>query len=260
MFDHQAVIFCDGACSGNPGPGGWGAIVVVCDHVVELGGFKSHTTNNQMEIWAAIQALDYLINQVQKLPKKIVIYTDSSYLIKVITKWIYGWIQNNWVTSQGEPVKNVDLLRELLKVVNQLKPSEIEWVYVPGHSGVVGNERVDEIAVAFSKQITPSLHLFNGKLADYPRSHLLDSLPNHKKDATVDHNNKARAGKKPMGYLAYVNEVVYVFKTWSECAQATQGKSGAKYRKFSSPDEAISILRSWNVPDDKIHEVQHEIQ
>jgi len=259
VSEDKVIIFCDGACSGNPGPGGWGVIVISRDHVIEFGGSEPQTTNNQMEILAATKALIYTLNKVENIPKKILIYTDSSYLISAITKWIYAWIQNNWVTAQGDPVKNVEYFTALLEVVNKLKPSEIEWVYVPGHSGVVGNERVDEIAVAFSKQLESDLQLFDGKLSDYPRSDVLESLPDNKKVPRADKIKESSINKKTLGYLAYINQTVYVFKTWDECARVTQGQPGAKYRKFSSSEEAISILKGWNVPDSKIKEVQHEI-
>tara|TARA_B100000575_G_C22798693_1_gene471630 strand:- start:37 stop:495 length:459 start_codon:yes stop_codon:yes gene_type:complete len=131
-------IYTDGACSGNPGPGGWGAIIYYLEKETELSGFFENTTNNRMELTAAIKALEYF-----KEKSKINIYTDSNYLRMGITSWIDSWKKNNWRTSQKKKVKNVDLWREL----DRLKEfHEIEWHWVKAHAGNKGNERADYLA------------------------------------------------------------------------------------------------------------------
>lgn len=134
----KVTIYTDGACSGNPGPGGWGALLIYGDHERELMGGDVLTTNNRMELAAAIEALNAL-----KRPCTTDIYTDSKYVMDGITKWIHGWRKNGWRTSQKKPVKNADLWEALDLAV---KPHDIKWHWVKGHAGHDGNERADEIA------------------------------------------------------------------------------------------------------------------
>lgn len=134
----QVVIYTDGACSGNPGPGGWGALLTFGKHEKEIFGGAPHTTNNRMELTAAIKALEAL-----KRPSPVTLYTDSQYLRQGITEWLAGWKRNNWRTSTKKPVKNDDLWRELdhLSQIHQ-----VDWRWVKGHAGHPENERVDALA------------------------------------------------------------------------------------------------------------------
>ena len=132
------VVHTDGACSGNPGPGGWGAILVWGDHRRELCGGEPETTNNRMELLAAISALDAL-----KRPVKVELHTDSSYLKDGITKWIHGWKRNGWRTADKREVKNVDLWQRLDALASR---HDIDWHWVKGHAGDADNERADELA------------------------------------------------------------------------------------------------------------------
>ncbi len=131
-------IFCDGACSGNPGVGGWGSVLRWNGHEKELSGAAGETTNNRMELTAAIEALASL-----KRPCDVVLTTDSQYLAKGMTEWIAGWQKRGWVNSKKEPVLNRDLWERLLELA---KIHEIEWVWVRGHNGHPENERCDELA------------------------------------------------------------------------------------------------------------------
>ncbi|OLP19877.1 ribonuclease HI [Leptolyngbya sp. 'hensonii'] len=138
-------IYTDGACSGNPGPGGWGVVINFSDGTLhELGGAAADTTNNRMELQAAIAALQFLAAYPQVEP--IALYTDSEYVRNGITKWIAGWKKKGWKTSQGQPVLN----RELWETLDQLNSRQVTWHYVRGHTGDIGNERCDTIARAFS--------------------------------------------------------------------------------------------------------------
>jgi ribonuclease HI len=139
-------IYTDGACSGNPGPGGWGTVVYFADGgTQELGGGdRGRTTNNRMEMQATIAGLEYYQASGQK--EGVVLYTDSQYVINGITKWISGWKKKGWKSSTGKAVLNQDLWEEL----DALNSRKIEWRYVKGHSGDEGNERCDRIAVAYS--------------------------------------------------------------------------------------------------------------
>ncbi|MEN3381998.1 MAG: ribonuclease [Hyphomicrobiales bacterium] len=134
----HVVIHTDGACSGNPGPGGWGAILHWRDHERELKGGEAHTTNNRMELMAAISALEAL-----KKPCAVDIHTDSQYLRNGIMQWIHGWKRNGWRTASKEPVKNVDLWQRLDAA---LHTHTVRWHWVKGHAGHDLNERADELA------------------------------------------------------------------------------------------------------------------
>ena len=136
----QVDIFTDGACSGNPGPGGWGAILRYGDVEKELSGGAAHTTNNRMELMAAIKALEALTK-----PSHVKIHTDSQYVKDGITKWLPQWEARGWKTADKKPVKNVDLWQRLQEA---MKPHEVEFIWVRGHSGHPENERADQLAVA----------------------------------------------------------------------------------------------------------------
>ncbi|GAB6067310.1 ribonuclease HI [Methylothermus subterraneus] len=140
MGQNDAIveIYTDGACRGNPGPGGWGALLRWRGKELELCGAEPATTNNRMELMAAIRALEAL-----KRPCKIVLHTDSLYLKQGITDWLPNWIRRDWKTSAGKPVKNLDLWQRLLKAMTR---HQIQWEWVRGHSGHPENERVDQLA------------------------------------------------------------------------------------------------------------------
>jgi len=134
----KTVIYTDGACSGNPGPGGWGAVLRYGDVVKELHGGDRATTNNRMELMAVISALEALTR-----PVPVQLYTDSKYVLDGITKWVPGWQRNGWKTAAKQPVKNVDLWQRLVAAMD---PYDISWHWVKGHNGIAGNERADELA------------------------------------------------------------------------------------------------------------------
>ncbi len=130
--------FTDGACKGNPGPGGWGVVLRMGQHEREMSGHEAHTTNNRMELTAVIRALDAL-----KEPCHVALHTDSRYVIDGITKWIFGWQKNGWINSQKKPVLNADLWQQLLE---SHKRHRIDWIWVKGHDGHPENERADRLA------------------------------------------------------------------------------------------------------------------
>ena len=134
----EVEIFTDGACKGNPGPGGWGVIIRAGAREKELSGGEQLTTNNRMELMAAIEALKAL-----KRPCRVALTTDSNYVRDGITKWIHGWRRNGWKTADRKPVKNADLWQALLDAV---APHRIEWHWVKGHAGHPDNERADLLA------------------------------------------------------------------------------------------------------------------
>jgi ribonuclease HI len=135
----EVTIYTDGACSGNPGPGGWGAVLFHGERRKEISGAESHTTNNRMELQAAIQALSIL-----KQPCTIKLYSDSAYLVNCFKQnWHIGWQRNGWKNSKGQPVENQDLWKELLRLMNM---HQVEYVKVKGHSDNEWNNRCDELA------------------------------------------------------------------------------------------------------------------
>ncbi len=136
----RVEIYTDGACSGNPGIGGWGAYLKYKDNVKELSGSAENTTNNRMELVAAIEGLKIL-----KKSSKVNLYTDSVYLKDGITKWIFNWQKNNWKNANKKDVKNKDLWIQLLEVVNK---HDINWIWVKGHEGNEGNEIADNLATS----------------------------------------------------------------------------------------------------------------
>ena len=146
---NQVEIFTDGACKGNPGPGGWGALIRAGTHEKELSGGEPLTTNNRMELMAAIAALKALTR-----PCSVVLSTDSIYVRDGITKWIHGWQRNGWRTADKKPVKNADLWQALLEAA---APHRIKWEWVKGHSGHPENERADQLACAAAARFRPNM-------------------------------------------------------------------------------------------------------
>ena len=138
MDKDKVEIFTDGACKGNPGPGGWGAWLKTGEHEKELCGGEPNTTNNRMELMAVIEALTALTR-----PCSVVLHTDSQYVQKGISEWIHGWKKRGWKTAAREPVKNADLWQALDAAQAR---HQVEWRWVRGHSGHAGNERADQLA------------------------------------------------------------------------------------------------------------------
>ena len=141
----RVEIFTDGACKGNPGPGGWGALLRMGRHEKELSGGEPATTNNRMEMTAVIRALEALIE-----PCEVVIHSDSRYVIDGMTQWIHGWQKKGWVNASKKPVRNADLWHELIEAARRHR---ITWQWVKGHDGHVENERADRLASAAAEAV-----------------------------------------------------------------------------------------------------------
>ena len=262
------MAFTDGAASGNPGPGGWAAVVVTPQgHVTELGGGAAHTTNNKMELTGAIGALE----QVARDPEPVRIYTDSSYVIKGITQWVWNWQRRGWKTAEGGDVLNRDLWEQLLSLVNARGRSRVEWHWVRGHDGTPGNERVDEIAVAFSRGRPDTL--YDGPLSGYalPILELPDNTALPERTSAVRRSPapagggslfaaeaggpsgaaavKSRPATKgaPYSYLSLVDGALERHATWAECERRVKGRAGARFKKAMSAADEAAILRSWGI-------------
>lgn len=246
----QTIIFTDGSSLGNPGPGGWGAIIVYNDDklkveslklkVQEFGGRVEHTTNNRMELSAAIEALSFLSSyRLKTIDYRLTLYTDSSYVINGITKWISGWKKNGWVTKDKKEVLNRDLwemLGELTETTN------IEWKYVGGHVGVRGNERCDEIATKFAEG--EKVDLYKGVIENYLVPNILD-ITFDESMAIEKSKLKTRSAVPAFSYVSKVLGKIETHKTWKECEARVKGVSGAKYKKALSESDERKIIDEW---------------
>jgi ribonuclease HI len=253
MKSHPTVVFADGACSGNPGPGGWGVIIVTPGgEVTELGGHEPGTTNNRMELTAVGKALRHL----ERTPGPVHIYTDSTYVIQGITRWVFGWSRRGWKTAEGGDVANAIYWKRLMALLAQRKEafapedSIVEWRYVRGHTGVPGNERVDEIAVAFSKG--RSTQLYVGPLQGYGVA--VHELP---EDTSIPEEKprQREASAKAYSYLSEVGRAVKRHSTWAACERRVKGVPGARFKKTRSAEEEAKVLEEWG---HKAQDVQTE--
>ena len=230
-------IFTDGACSGNPGPGGWAAIITTEGRVIELAGREEPTTNNRMELGGVIAAL----RAVKDRPGVALIHTDSTYVIEGITKWIIGWKRRGWRTASGDPVKNEDLWRALDAAVAARGRGGVEWRWVKGHAGHDANERCDAIAVALAKR--QGIELYEGPLLEYPYGSL---LPSEAKPLPVRSRDRKAADTRPVSYLSYLDGKLERHDTWAQCEARVKGRP-AKFKKVRSEDEAAEVRRSWGL-------------
>ncbi|MGD9903300.1 MAG: RNase H family protein [Vicinamibacterales bacterium] len=240
MSDQPIVVFTDGAAKRNPGPGGWGVVVVTPDgHVTELGGGAPLTTNNKMELGGAIAALTHL----EHTPGRLAIYTDSTYVIQGIEQWVHNWRRRGWKTATGSEVLNRELWEELSRLTSARPPRSIEWHYVRGHTGVPGNERVDAIADGFA--VRGGEPLYDGPLVGYevPVLDLPDQTGLPAKSAS---KGGSRSAKGPAySYLSVVDGRPMRHATWAECERRVKGRAGARFKKAMSADDQAAVLRSW---------------
>ena len=238
----RTIVFTDGAAKGNPGPGGWGAITITPDEMVtEIGGGSPHTTNNKMELSGAIAALEAIAD----VAGSVTIYTDSTYLIQGITQWVWAWRKRGWRTAAGGDVLNRDLW-ERLSALADARGARVDWRWVRGHIGTPGNERCDEIAVAFALQRPPIL--YRGPLQGYPID--VFTLPDDTKlprRLSASSRNSGAATGKAYSYLSVVDGTAMRHATWAECEQRVKGRSGARYKKATSAVDEAAILRDWGV-------------
>ena len=248
------TIFTDGSSRGNPGPGGWGAIICTNDRVVELGGGDEHTTNNRMELMAAINALAHVDeNDLGSKPKTegvegrestdksaavhVVVKSDSKYLIRGITEWIPGWQKNGWKTAAKKDVENKDLWQALSFVASGLS---LKWEYIEGHAGHPGNERCDEIATAFADKADP--RLYKG-----PRRLYMIDLNARPRALGKTASGRKYSSAKAYSYLSLVDGVLQTHDTWEECEARVKGVKGAKFKKSISPEDEKEIIKKWGM-------------
>ena len=225
---YEAVVYTDGACLGNPGPGGWGVRILYANGLVdERGGREPATTNNRMELQAAITAL-----QVVHACAQVMLYTDSRYVIDGRTKWLPAWRSRGWMTATNTPVKNRDLWMEL----EQWSATGVHWEHVYGHQGHPQNERVDTIARAYAAGGCPTLFCGEAGTIDDPvvLPASLDAAPDAESTAPSLGTRFPGGGVR---YVSLVRGTVALDRDWPTCAARVHGVSGARYRKVRTPEE-----------------------
>ncbi len=240
-LEKSLVIFTDGSSLGNPGPGGWGAVLVTprIGEVVELGGSKTKTTNNEMELEAAVASLTYAMYNTDPIH----LFTDSSYLINGITQWVHGWAKNGWKTKNGETVKNLFHWKTLYSLVQERGENTIHWHHVSAHVGIPGNERVDDIA-RWNAEGKP-VDLYRGNIKNYPVPDILSFEINEGEKTKRDGK-----GKKAYSYLSLVDGELQRHETWAQCEARVKGKK-ARFKKALSQKHEQEILEEWGMKKDK---------
>jgi len=221
----QLWIYTDGACLGNPGPGGWAAILDRGGRCEELGGREDHTTNNRMEMRAALEGL-----RRARAGEWAHVVTDSRYLHDGISRWIHAWKRRGWRKADGGEVLNRDLWESLDQACRV--PARVTWEHVRGHSGHAWNERCDAIATAFARGEKPELRSGDGS---WVRGTGQSTLP---------------AGLAFPVYVSLVEGELRLHLDWQDCQSWVEGAKGAKYRKAKTPGELEAVLTGWGVPLD----------
>lgn len=239
----KIIVYTDGASRGNPGRGGWGAVVVdPKGNSWEIGDAASRTTNNAMELSAIAGALECILhNGLQD--SQISLYSDSSYALDGIQGWVFGWQRNNWQTKDGNPVKNKEIWQKIVELQKAIGAKKIEWNHVPGHANIPGNERCDKIATDFADGSPP--HLYAGPTAGYDLNYEPPSTADLAKAAA----RKKKKSKKGGYYLSFVRGECRVHKTWGECEQMVKGMSGAKFQKVADAEEEAEVRAKWGVSE-----------
>ncbi len=228
------TIFTDGAAKGNPGRGGYGVVISYADKVVERGGHKARTTNNEMELMAVVEALKVVATD--GIP--VAIYTDSKYVVEGATGWIFGWQKNGWKTKADTDVINKALWQELIPL---LKKVSIDWHKVPGHVGIAGNERVDTIASTFAEKGT--YELYDGPKSNYGFN--VEDTSYDEAKAKDRSDARKRSAQKAFSYISAVDGVVQVHQTWAECEKRVKGKKGVRFKKSLDKGNEGEIMREF---------------
>jgi len=231
----KIIIFTDGAAKGNPGKGGYGAVISENKTIKEVGGYKEHTTNNEMELRAVVEALMLLRGS----GAPVSIYTDSKYVVEGAKGWVFGWVKNGWKTKAETDVLNKQLWQELLPL---LKRVQVEWHKVPGHVGIIGNERADTIASNFAEKQT--FNLYSGSEDDYGFDISDTSFDEVKAQERSD--ARKRQAQKAYSYISLLDGVVQVHKTWNECESRVKGKKGTRFKKSLDANNEKEIITEFS--------------
>lgn len=230
----QITIFTDGAAKGNPGRGGYGAVISLGETITEIGGHKARTTNNEMELKAVIEALKVVAGS----GVAVAIYTDSKYVVEGAKGWIFGWIKNGWKTKAETDVINKELWQELLPLLKQV---QIEWHKVPGHVGIIGNERADTIASEFA--VKGTFDLYSGTAKEYGFNIADTSYDESKAKERSD--ARKRQAQKAYSYVSLLDGIVQVHQTWGECDARVKGKGGTRFKKSLDGANEKEIIKDF---------------
>lgn len=230
--EEKIVVYTDGASRGNPGAGGYGAIIMFpTGKVLEIGGKEDNTTNNRMEMMAVLKSLEVIEERTKE--GETVIFSDSAYVVNGISGWMFSWEKNGWKTKEGNIVLNQDIWKDLFGICFRLKNRGLKMEKVPGHAGVILNERADIIAQSFADKT--NLNLFVGEKSKY------ESILKDVKVSTKKSNDKRPA----YSYVSLVSGVLKTYKDWKSCEEDVKGKNGAKFRKVYSKEEEGELLKEW---------------
>lgn len=231
---NKILIFTDGAAKGNPGRGGYGVVISSDGTVLEKGGHKSYTTNNEMELRAVVEAL----KEITPNKGPVEIYTDSKYVVEGAKGWIFGWVKNGWETKAKTDVLNKELWQELLPLLGMV---EIIWHKVPGHVGIVGNERADVIASTFAEKGVCELYV--GPLAGYGRN--IHNTTYDEAKAKQRSDLRKHQAQKAYSYVSLVNGVVETHKTWAACEAKVKGKKSTRFKKSLDATNEKEIINDF---------------
>lgn len=225
------TIFTDGASKGNPGRGGFGVVIDDGKSVTELGAYKERTTNNEMELMAVVEAL----TTVKDKQTPVAIYTDSKYVVEGAKGWVFGWLKNGWKTKANTDVANKELWQKLVPLLTQV---EIVWYKVPGHVGIVGNERADTIASTFAEK--GMFDLYHGSRSGYGYDISNVDYDETKKQDRSD--ARKRQAQKAYSYISMIGGVVEIHSTWTDCEKRVTGQKGTRFKKSLSADDEKAVI------------------
>lgn len=232
------IVYTDGASRGNPGPGGWAAIIISDKEVIELAGKKDPATNNQMELEAAIQGLGCVEKEYGAVAVEL--HADSRYVLNGIESWIDGWVKKGWVTMAKKPVENKPQWMKLMKL-RDVFGRKLSLTKVDGHSGHLYNDRCDELAVQAALDKKPKL--FKGSIKQYEQL-----LGEHKPKSPVKKSSSSSSNKgAAYSYVSIVDGVVHADKDWATCEKRVKGKKGAKYKKVFSKEEETALIQDYTL-------------
>lgn len=267
----RITLFTDGSSRGNPGNGGYAAVIVVEGNsvdtvngyneskVIELGGYEKLTTNNRMEMTGVLRGLEYIatnfIANLSAITAKnvtITVVTDSAYVLNGSTKWIHGWKKTNWISSQKQEVLNRDLweqIADVLGVIEEKTSIQPQWKLIKGHSGISLNERCDVIATSYADS-TPAA-LYKGFLVDYPYRTAYEAglAPSSSVDSSVSSRSSAKKSRSVTPAYSYVSSVDGIIEThsdWKSCEARVKGASGARFKKALNATEEQQIKKEFS--------------
>ncbi len=237
---NELLIYTDGASRGNPGPGGWAAVILVADMAMEVAGGVKKATNNQMELQAVLAVLSDSAALAHIGP--VTVLSDSAYVVNGLNSWVWGWEKKGWMTMQKTPVENKDIWVKLLALLKEYG-DRLTITKVSGHAGELYNERCDELAV--DAALGKKQNLFQGKLGDYDV--FLGEIGTTKKVGKTKSKSKSKSSAPAYSYVSLVNGKVHTDKTWAACEKRVKGKKSAKYKKVFSKTEETELMQDYTL-------------